>query len=406
MHIKFWGVRGSIPTPEYRNHRYGGNTTCIEVRLENGTIFILDCGSGLRGLGNSLQREFGKKPIHGFVLMSHFHWDHIQGIPFFRPLYDGGNAFLFISVKRKKNDIRSVIEGQMSSPYFPTDMTAVASSASFCDLDFNEIDIQGALIRPAPLNHPQGCVAYRIKADGSSFVFATDTEPGVEVYDRALRELAQGADVMVYDAQYTPEQLSGVKKGWGHSSWFEGVRIAEECGIRRLILTHHDPDSDDEYVDGLVAAARKLFPSVEAASEGLEIHLPQGDVSHAYENTVPRHERRFRVELPARVMWGKNGHQGSADGLVLNVSKSGIYFLVPKDIPVEKTFEVEMTVPAEITGEDEKVARFRAQPLRTRPVNRALFGNRPCQGVVARRLEGLNQSLGIDSPIASETAKK
>ena len=407
MRIKFWGVRGSIPTPENRNHRYGGNTTCVEVRLDNGTLFMLDCGSGLRGLGNSLQREFGKKPIHGFVLMTHFHWDHIQGIPFFQPLYHGGNAFLFVSVKRKKNEIRAIIEGQMSSPYFPTDMTAVASSASFCDLDFNEIDIQGALIRPAPLNHPQGCVAYRIQADGSSFVFATDTEPGDQVYDRALRDLAQGADVLVYDAQYAPDQLLAEKKGWGHSSWFEGVRIAEECGVRRLILTHHDPDSDDEYVDSLVESARKLFPNVEAAAEGLEIHLPQGEVSHAYESSILRTERRIHVEFPARVLWGRgNGHQGSAEGLVLNVSKSGVYFLVPKDVPVNKTFDLEMAIPSEITGQEPKVAHFRAQPIRTRPVNRALFGNTPCQGVVARRLEDPVQPEDAEPSIPLKTVDK
>ena len=388
MRIKFWGVRGSIPTPEHRNHRYGGNTTCVEVRLDNGTLFILDCGSGLRALGNSLHREFGKKAIHGFILMTHFHWDHIQGIPFFQPLYSGGNAFLFVSVKRKKNEIKAVIEGQMMGPYFPTDMTAIASASNFCDLDFGEIDIQGALIRPAPLNHPQGCVAYRIKADGSSFVFATDTEPGSPVYDHALRDLAQGADVLVYDAQYPPEKLLAEKRGWGHSSWFEGVRIAEECGVRRLILTHHDPDSDDEFVDGLVANARKLFPNVEGACEGLEIFLPQRAVVHDYERSIPRRERRYRVEFPVRVMWESgNGHPGQAEGLVLSVSKSGIFFVVPRYVPVKELFKLALPIPTELAGESPIVSQFDVQPMRTLMVSRPLAGETPCLGIVARRLD-------------------
>src|SRR5262245_37397417 len=165
MHIKFWGVRGSIPTPEHRNHRYGGNTTCIEVRLDDGTIFILDCGSGARPLGKSLEREFGTRPIQAYFLMTHFHWDHIQGAPFFAPLYHPQNTFIFLSVKPKRGELRNLIEGQMGSPHFPIDMNALASSRSFGYLDYGQIEIESATIRTAPLNHPQGSIAYRIDAD-------------------------------------------------------------------------------------------------------------------------------------------------------------------------------------------------------------------------------------------------
>ena len=135
MRIKFWGVRGSTPTPERRNSRYGGNTCCLEIRLANGTIIVLDCGSGLRALGKSLLHEFGEHPIHGYVFMTHFHWDHIQGIPFFGPLYRKGNVFLFHSVLRKGLELRAAVEGQMVNPYFPVDMSAMGAVRHFFDLD-------------------------------------------------------------------------------------------------------------------------------------------------------------------------------------------------------------------------------------------------------------------------------
>lgn len=389
MHIKFWGVRGSIPTPEHRNHRYGGNTTCVEVRLANGTRMILDCGSGGRALGKSLQREFGEKTISCFFLMTHFHWDHIQGIPFFAPLYQAGNTFLFLSGRPcKKNDLRELIEGQMGSLHFPVDMSAVASARNFSSINLEEIDIQGARVRTAQLNHPQGSVAYRIDADGGSMVFATDTEPGSPKHDQALRELAHGADILVYDAQYTPDQLEGPRKGWGHGSWLEGVRIARECGVHRLILFHHDPESDDEFVDSLAAHARELFSYVEGAAEGLEIDLPRRDIIHAYEPSIARKERRYPVEFPIRMAWGgDNGSPGQAEGLVLNVSRSAVYLLAPDYVPTDKRLDVEICVPNEITGHGPIVSHLVTQPIRKHSVNRALDGKGPCIGIVARRLD-------------------
>jgi len=274
MKIKFWGVRGSIPTPERRNSGYGGNTTCVEVRPANGTVIILDCGSGIRSLGKSLQREFADTPFHSYVFLTHFHWDHIHGIPFCQPLYREGNAFFFHTVQRKEEALKAAIEGQMINPYFPVDMKMLRSTRHFYDLDHDPVDVNGAVIRSAPLYHPQECVAYRVEADGAVFVFATDTEPGSAFHDRSVRNLAQGADVLVYDAQYTPEQMQSERIGWGHSSWLEGTRIAKECGVKQLFLFHHDPDNDDEFVDGLVEKARREFPNTIGAAEGLELELP------------------------------------------------------------------------------------------------------------------------------------
>lgn len=272
MTIRFWGVRGSTPTPEPRNARYGGNTPCIEVRLANGTLIILDCGTGFRRLGKSLLQEFGERPICAYVFVTHFHWDHMQGIPFFVPLYKKGNTFLFHTHTQRAMKLKAAIEGQMAYPFFPVDMRVMQSTRHFYDLDDGPIDVNGGVIRTARLNHPQGCSGYRIEADGAVFVLASDTEPGSPAHDWKVRTLAEGADVLVYDAQYTPEQLQE-KKGWGHSSWLEGTRIARESQVRRLLLYHHDPDHDDAFVDGLVAKGRGEFSSVDAAHEGMQIDL-------------------------------------------------------------------------------------------------------------------------------------
>ncbi len=389
MKIKFWGARGSTPTPERRNSRYGGNTPCIEVRLANGTLIVLDCGSGLRGLGKSLLREFGERPIHGYVFLTHFHWDHIQGIPFFLPLYKKGNVFLFHSVLRKGMELKGAIEGQMVNPYFPVDMSVMGAVRHFYDLDEQPINLSGATISSAPLNHPQECVAYRVEADGGVFVLATDTEPGSSIHDRSVRELARGADVLVYDAQYTPEQLMGEKKGWGHSSWLEGTRIAREAGVKQLILFHHDPDHDDAFVDGLVEKARQEFPRVTGAAEGLQIELPKGTISQSElaEASNRRHDRRYQLELPLRVKWQQAGG-GTAEsrGVAQDMSRSGIYFVVPMGVAADEPLELEVILPDEITHRGDTIMEFIAQPVRREQVNGALGVHRPALGVAARLL--------------------
>lgn len=390
MKIKFWGARGSTPTPERRNSRYGGNTPCIEVRLNNGTIIVLDCGSGLRGLGKSLLREFGERPIHAYVFLTHFHWDHIQGIPFFLPLYKKGNVFLFHSVLRKGLELKGAIEGQMVNPYFPVDMSVMGALRHFYDLDERPINLSGATISSAPLFHPQDCVGYRIEADGGVFVLATDTEPSSAFHDRSVRELARGADVFVYDSQYTPEQLQGEKKGWGHSSWLEGTRIANDVGAKHLLLFHHDPDHDDAFVDGLVEKARQEFPRVTGAAEGIEIELPQGALSRAIlaEVSNRRRERRYQLELPLRLEWrDPNGETFEVQGVAQDLSKSGIYFIVPNEVRNDEPLELEVVLPDEITHRGDLRLRFMAQPVRQEQVNGALGVHRPSVGVAARFLD-------------------
>jgi phosphoribosyl 1,2-cyclic phosphodiesterase len=367
MQIRLWGVRGSTPTPEPRNARYGGNTCCLEVRLANNALIILDCGSGMRALGKSLQSEFGEQPIQASFFLTHFHWDHIQGIPFFQPLYRRGNKFMFHSVLLTDSGLRDAIEGQMANPYFPVNMGVMGAERRFTNLDSSPISASGATLRSAPLNHPQGCVGYRIEADGGTFVLATDNEPGSPVHDQALRELARDADVLVYDAQYTPEQLTGEKKGWGHSSWLEGVHIAHECGVKSLILFHHDPDSDDSYIDGLVMRARQEFPNTWGANEGLTITIPEGEIAHPIQAGAGerRADRRYHVELPLRVTWRDvDGNACEASGVARSISRTGIYFVVPTAIHATEPLQLELLLPNEITQRGEMRIKLAAKPLR------------------------------------------
>lgn len=388
MKIKFWGVRGSIPTPERRNSRYGGNTACLEVRLRDGTIIILDCGSGLRSLGRSLEREFADSPLCCHIFLTHFHWDHIQGIPFFSPLYKEGNEFFFYSIRRGEKELKAAVEGQMINPYFPVDMSFLRSTRHFYDLDYDPIGINSAVVvRSAPLNHPQECVAYRIEADGASFVFATDNEPGSAFHDDSIRELSQGADLLIYDAQYSPEQLKAERIGWGHSSWLEGTRIAKECGVEHLLLFHHDPDRDDAAVDGLVERARQDFHRTIGAAEGLEIDLTNAKLRDGYHGTIGerRENPRFRIDVPVNLIWRENnGDKQQACGIAMDMSGSGIFFMLPNSISVGRSLEVEVTLPNEITRSGDLTLLCAAEVIRQEGNHRSVGLATASRGIAAR----------------------
>jgi phosphoribosyl 1,2-cyclic phosphodiesterase len=394
MKVKFWGVRGSIPTPEHRNDRYGGNTPCVEVRLNNGTLLVFDCGTGFRALGNSLMRAFGRQPIHAHIFLTHFHWDHIQGIPFFAPFYGENNIFALHAFERDDEKFRGVIEGQLASPYFPVDASLMKSARPMFNLDYGSLNVNGALITSAPLNHPQGCAGYRVDADGATFVFATDNEPGSARHDRALRDLALGADLFVYDAQYTPEQLRHEKKGWGHSSWQEGTRISRECGVRQLVLFHHDPDHDDAFVDSLVRLAQDEFPDVVGAAEGTEVSLPEHKTAFAHEYSTLRQETRYHIEVPVMVAWqDQHGERMEAEALAHDVSNSGIYFVAPSQIPSDAPVEMDIVLPDEVTHQGPMKIHFSAQPIRKQPLKAPHGQGSKSVGVAALRIDPEPESM-------------
>jgi ribonuclease BN (tRNA processing enzyme) len=224
-------------------------------------------------LGIALENEFASKPIRGHILISHFHWDHIQGWPFFSPLYQKANRFHIRSYRPPLASLAETLGGQMSNPYFPVDMKAMLAELRFTEVAEGGFRVDDFNIQARLVNHPQGCLSFRIENNGKVIVYATDNEPGNPEGDRAVRELARGADILIYDCQYTRAELENEKKGWGHSTWEEGVRIAEQSGVKKFILFHHDPDSSDQTVDRLQESARRRFPDSHAAFEGMEVSV-------------------------------------------------------------------------------------------------------------------------------------
>src|SRR6266851_2074713 len=237
--LSFWGVRGSTPTVDPATSRYGGNTPCLELIAPDGTQIILDCGTGLRMLGSRWAAPNGGKTPETHILVTHYHWDHIQGIPFFSPLYVESNEFHFYSFRSKflgRDSLKQVFEAQMALPYFPVDMSAMSAKRKFKEVDGGDsFNVGENKITARWLNHPQGCLGFRIETPAGIVAYATDNEPGDAKLDESLRELAAGADIFINDAQFTPEQLETSRKGWGHSSWLEGAKVARQMGAKTLV---------------------------------------------------------------------------------------------------------------------------------------------------------------------------
>ena len=273
MRIKFWGVRGSTPSPQRENMRYGGNTSCVEVRVGD-QLYVFDCGTGFRVLGQALRREANGGSVSAHVFVSHFHWDHIQGLPFFGPLYDNPkNRFQFHCSSRTRR-LKQVLEEQMAAPFFPVGLNQMQARQDFYDLEEGSVDLGDVRLHAKWLNHPQGCMGFRLESKDGIFVYATDNEPGHATFDKNVRKLAEGADVLVYDAQYLPEEYAAVRRGWGHSHWREAVNIVMESGAKELVLFHHDPDHNDACIDKVLKEARNYYPRVSAAAEGMQIEVP------------------------------------------------------------------------------------------------------------------------------------
>jgi phosphoribosyl 1,2-cyclic phosphodiesterase len=273
MRIRFWGVRGSTPTPQREYMGYGGNTSCTEIRTDTNQILVFDGGTGIRLLGNELLREFPDQAINAHIFFSHFHLDHIQGIPFFRPLYDARNHFTFyFAGRRDANLVMDALAGMMANPYFPVDVSRLPCSREYVDLVEGTFTVADTRILVLPLNHPQGCVGYRIMQNGKAISYCTDVEHGADWSDINIRILAKDADLFIVDSQYTPEELKA-HAGWGHSSWEQAVQSGIHAGARRIALYHHDPYHEDPDLEQILNDARKLHPNVIAAREGLEVTL-------------------------------------------------------------------------------------------------------------------------------------
>ncbi|HEX4083582.1 MAG TPA: MBL fold metallo-hydrolase [Chthoniobacteraceae bacterium] len=275
--VKFWGTRGSVPTPGAATVRYGGNTSCVEVRAD-GQIIVLDAGTGIRPLGLELAREFNGAPINITLLITHTHWDHIQGFPFFLPAYESKNTIRVLGFEGARQGLGSTLAGQMESPYFPIALQQMPGNVVIEELsDFN-FHIGDVKASAAMVNHPGIAVGYRLSTSAGDIAYLPDNELSNDhLQNRKLVDFIAGADVLIIDSQYDCDEYEA-HIGWGHGCVDDVVRIAEDGHAKRLYLFHHDPGHDDARVDAMLAHARNLAKGtplqVFAATEGETITLP------------------------------------------------------------------------------------------------------------------------------------
>jgi phosphoribosyl 1,2-cyclic phosphodiesterase len=263
--VRFWGVRGSIACSGPRTVRYGGNTSSLEVRCGD-QLLLFDAGTGIRYLGKTLDGR-----IDGNLYFTHTHFDHVCGLPFFRPLFDPQNRFrLWAGHLRGALTLKRVLAEFMMSPLFPVPPEVFRATLEYRDFNAGETldGGHGVSVRTAALNHPDGSTGYRIEYDGRSFCYVTDTEHVPGSLDRSVLGLIAGADLVVYDCMYTDDEYRRYV-GWGHSTWQEGVRLCKHAGAKRMVVFHHDPDHDDEMLDGIAREVEKLLPGSAVAHEGL-----------------------------------------------------------------------------------------------------------------------------------------
>lgn len=269
--VRFWGVRGSIACPGRETARYGGNTSCLEVLCGERRL-ILDAGTGLRPLGDALARQGG--PLDGDIFLSHTHFDHICGLPFFRPLFEAGNSFrIWAGHLAPDLSLQTVVCGMMVAPLFPVPPEAFAAAIDYRDFTAGETLTpgDGVTIRTAPLKHPDGATGYRIEFAGRSLCYVTDLGHRPGRRDESVVAFVRGADAMIYDSTFTDEEFPRFA-AYGHSTWQEGVRIADAAGVGRLVLFHHDPSHDDAFMDRIAAEAEARRPGTLVACEGMELH--------------------------------------------------------------------------------------------------------------------------------------
>jgi phosphoribosyl 1,2-cyclic phosphodiesterase len=272
MRIEFYGVRGTCPVAPRRGTVYGGHTPCAVIRTSAGGNLIIDAGTGLRPLEDDLRRGRPGASLALHLLFTHFHFDHISGLPFLRALYAKDSDLRFHSALAP-GALRRRLEKFQTEPYFPVEFGATPSRKSFGRIGVRPVSIGGAIVSACALNHPHGCVAFKIEENGRSIVFATDTEHYADGVDARLAAFALGVDVLVYDATFTPAEYASGKIGWGHSTWAAGVELARASGVGRLLLSHLNPDYSDAALGRIEALARRGFPSTACAREGLILRL-------------------------------------------------------------------------------------------------------------------------------------
>jgi phosphoribosyl 1,2-cyclic phosphodiesterase len=264
--LVFWGVRGTCPASGEHKKKYGGHTPCASYTTPDGSVIIIDAGTGIKELGDRLISDTEEMPSEMHLFLTHFHLDHITGIPVFGPLYSP-DVQLVIYASCLPDETERQLNGLMGGNYFPVSLRETESKKSFRQIPEKGVSIGGSRITSCPLIHPQGSVSYKIQNDNETIVIATDTEHPEQGVDRRLSDFAEGADILVYDATYTPEEYRREKIGWGHSTWLEGTKLAEHAGVKNLFLSHLNPDHRDSQIDEMISSARGKFANTFVAME-------------------------------------------------------------------------------------------------------------------------------------------
>jgi len=274
--VTFWGVRGSLPVPGVDTIKYGGNTPCVQIQIGD-RLFIMDAGTGIYNLGQHLVKQGGH--ICGDIFITHTHWDHIQGFPFFAPAFIPGNSFTLYGLRSVNLSFRDLIKGQMMYDYFPVSLDEMGSNIYFHELTIGEsIQMGDGIVLSSFLNHhPGGCLAYRLDHDGRSCCYMTDSEHTNKIELDLLNFIA-GADLLIYDTHFTDKEYAGYEgfpsvAGQGHSTWQEGIKLVKACGAKKLVLFHHATFRSDNEIEAIECEAQEQYPNLVAAREGMLICL-------------------------------------------------------------------------------------------------------------------------------------
>lgn len=300
--IKFWGVRGSIPTPGSSTLRYGGNTACVELNFTGGPQFIMDAGSGIRELGKELISR--KKPVNAYIFISHFHWDHIQGLPFFRPAYNPENQFTILGSDDTAQNLDQIISFQMNPTYFPIAIEDMKASIRFRSIKEETFELDGVHVETIYLNHPGYALGFKMSYANKTIIYISDNEPFhnnfaentshsgngnekkledlfdnfVENKDQKLINFCKNADILIHDSQFLTDEYQD-KVSWGHSPFDYTVELAVNSRVKGIILFHHDPNHDDQTIDGIQKLSRDILQAkgadinCHAAQEGMVLEI-------------------------------------------------------------------------------------------------------------------------------------
>lgn len=274
MKVRFWGVRGSIPVPGPDTVRVGGNTACVEVQTADREVIIIDAGTGIRLLGLDLAQRPTERLI-AVLLFSHTHWDHIQGLPFFTPASVKQNRVVVLGERRMDRRLEQILAGQMVDAYLPFTLDDLRADLLIKEVHDGEKIVIGnsTSVLPRRLHHPGGVFGYRITCRGRTVVYASDVSHPLDRPDLDVVDLARDADLLIHDAQYTPEEKQQ-HVDWGHSSWTDAVQVAQQADVGQLALFHHDPLHTDDQLEVIEQQAQAMFPGAFLAREGMEIAIP------------------------------------------------------------------------------------------------------------------------------------